>query len=585
MDSPAGRAEGARPRDSNVATLALSFRFPRPEPVLRSWLPLVALLPCTVPLAAQDSVPPADTTHLEAPRDSAGQGPFHSIVETDSLGRPIIKYVEIRTSDIFDSTEAKGFLPHLMNALHFTTRYRIVQRELLFEVGEPYDSAKAAEVARNLRRLAIFRKVRVDSATTDSGFVLKVLAQDGWSTQLDFRFRSAGKQTDWQASLSELNLLGTATRFVTRYRHTPDRSLWNFQFQQPRLVWRTVSLGLRYESRSDGKRGSINLDRPFFSLSDRAGISTLLDIRNERVLQFREGFSSPSDSLRRQFAFGRVEAAKALSAGSKGYLRLGVVAQVRRDDYSAWPLQPTAQSVTGAVGPFMEWRRANYIVTRGFAKQGRDEDVDVSNFLRVGLFAAPGFLGYDTAGIGAAAQVRIGTKFPRGFAWIDSRVNGLYNSAGLDSGSVTLGGTATVSPAHRHLLIGHADVGWIKNPLPATEFDLGFAIGPRGFPIHAFTGDRTYFTMAEYRYTAAEDLFKVLDLGLAGFVDHGGAWYHNEARRVGTNVGLGLRLSASRAADANTSRLDLAYRFKNDREKAGWVFVIGSGLVFSTQPR
>lgn len=504
---------------------------------------------------------------------------------TDSLGRPIIQYIEVRNSDIFDSTEAKGFVPRLMNALHITTRLGVVQREILFKVGEPYDSAKAAETARNLRRLSIFRKVRVDSATTDSGFALKVLAQDGWSTQLDFRFRSAGKQTDWQASLTELNVLGTATRFITRYRHTPDRSLVNFQFQQPRLLARTVSLALRYESRSDGKRGSVQIDRPFFSLSDRVGVNTLFDIRNERVIQFRNGFASPSSELRRKFTFGRIEAAKAFEASSKGYLRLGLVAQVRRDDFSVWPSRPGVQSVTAAFGPFIEWRRANFLVTRGFARQGRDEDVDVSNFARLGLFAAPGFLGYDSAGIGAVAQVRLGSKLSRGFAWIDARANGLYSSAGLDSGSVTLGGTATFVPAHRHLLIGHADIGWIKNPLPATEFDLGFATGPRGFPIHAFTGDRTYFTTAEYRYTAAEDLFKALDLGLAGFVDHGGAWFHNDARRVGTNVGLGLRLSASRAADANTTRLDLAYRFKNDRESAGWVFVVASGLVFSTQPR
>ena len=506
-------------------------------------------------------------------------------METDSLGRPIIQFIEVRNSDIFDSTEAKSFVPRLMNALHITTRLGVVEREILLKVGEPYDSAKAAETARNLRGLAVFRKVRVDSATTDSGFVLKVFAQDGWSTQVDLRFRSAGKQTDWQASLTELNVLGTATRFITRYRHTPDRSLVNFQFQQPRLVGRTVSLGLRYESRSDGKRGSVQIDRPFFSLSDKVGISTDFESVNERVLQFRDGFATPSSELRRRFVFGRVEVARALSASSRGYLRMGLIWHVRREDYTVWPVKPAGQSVTAVVGPFVEWRRANYVVTRGFARQGRDEDVDLSHFARMELYAAPGILGYDSAGVGAMAQVRVGTRLPWGFAWLDGRANGLYNAAGLDSGSVTFGGTTTVALAHRHLLIGHADIGWIKNPLPATEFDLGFANGPRGFPIHAFTGDRTYFTTAEYRYTVGEDLFKALDLGLAGFVDHGGAWYHNEVRRVGTNVGLGLRLSPSRAADANTTRLDLAYRFKNDRQKAGWVFVVASGLVFSTRPR
>ena len=552
------------------------------------FLPLLA----SVPAAAQDSLPQAPRDSASRPigvvdsvaQDTIGQ-PTRVPVATDSLGRPIIQYIEVRRSDIFDSAEAHGFLPKLMNGLHFMTASSVVSREILLKEGQPYDSADAAETARNLRTLGIFRKVRIDSVTTDSGFVVKVFAQDGWSTQADVRFRSAGSQTDWQLALIEKNLVGTATRFAIRYRHTPDRNQLGFQFLQPRLLARSVLLGLRYETRSDGKRGQVAIERPFFSLSDKAGVQTLLDVRNERVIQFRGGLADASDSLRHKYVLGKVEVAKALRRGSRGYLRLGFDAQVRRDDFVPWPTKQSPQSVTGAFGPFLEWRRANFVVTRGFARFGRDEDVDVSNFARIGVALAPSFFGYDSTGVGFLAQLRIGTKLSRGFAWLDTRANGLYNAGGLDSGSVTLGGTAVLTPARKHLLIAHADIGWIKNPLPATEFDLGFATGPRGFPIHAFTGDRTYFTTAEYRYNFGEDVFKALDLGLAGFVDHGGAWYNGDPRRTGTNLGLGLRLSASRAADSNPTRLDLTYRLKNDRQKAGWVFVVASGLVFSTQPR
>lgn len=129
-------------------------------------------------------------------------------------------------------------------------------------------------MARNLRTRGLFRKVVVDTVTADSGVVLQVITKDGWTTQVDVRFRSAGKQTDWQLALIERNLLGTGTRFATRYRHTPDRNSLNFQFLQPRLIAKRVSLGLRYEDRSDGARGQVAIERPFFSLSDRNGITT-----------------------------------------------------------------------------------------------------------------------------------------------------------------------------------------------------------------------------------------------------------------------------------------------------------------------
>ncbi len=504
---------------------------------------------------------------------------------TDSLGRPLVGFIEIHRADVFDSSEAKSWLPRLVNGLHFVTAERVIAREILIKPGEPYDSAKVAETARHLRALGIFSKLRIDTVTTDTGFVLKVYAQDGWSTQLDARFRSAGSQTDWQLALIERNLLGSATFFATRYRHTPDRSQVGFQFVQPRLIARTVSLGLRYETRSDGKSGQVQIDRPFFSLSDKVAVTTLFSALDQRVIQFRDGIGTPSDSLRRRFTVGKVEAATALHGTSRGYLRVGLNAQVRREDYVPWPTKPTASTVTGAVGAFIEWQRAKYVVTRDFTTLGRDEDVDVSRLARFGVYAAPGFLGYDRGGVGLLGQARIGTGVRKGFAWLDFRANGVYTSAGLDSGSVTIGGTAVLIPLHRHLLIGHADIGWLKNPQPATEFDLGFAVGPRGFPIHAFTGDRTYFTTAEYRYIFGEDVFKSLNIGVAGFFDHGGAWFHNEARRTGTNIGFGIRLSPSRAAGANATRLDMVYRFRNDAQRAGWVFVIASGLVFNTQPR
>ena len=235
------------------------------------------LLALPAALSAQDSLPPT------APHDSAF-GPIGRMPDVDSLGRPIIRFIVVSRSDVFDSTEVRNWLPRVVNGLHITTAEYVVSREVLLKVGEPYDSLKAAETARNLRTLGIFRKVVLDTVTTDSGLVLHVGSKDGWSTQLDIRFRSAGSQTDWQVALNERNLLGTATRFSTKYRHTPDRNQLSFQFLQPRLIARTVSLGLRYENRSDGKRASVAIERPFFSLGDKIGLKTLLDLRNERVL-------------------------------------------------------------------------------------------------------------------------------------------------------------------------------------------------------------------------------------------------------------------------------------------------------------
>jgi hypothetical protein len=82
-----------------------------------------------------------------------------------------------------------------------------------------------------------------------------------------------------------------------------------------------------------------------------------------------------------------------------------------------------------------------------------------------------------------------------------------------------------------------------------------------------------------------DNLFKLVGLGVAGFVDHGGAWYAGSRRRVGWDAGVGLRLGASRATATDALRFDLARRFATDVEDAGWVLTVGKGFAFSAPSR
>jgi hypothetical protein len=152
---------------------------------------------------------------------------------------------------------------------------------------------------------------------------------------------------------------------------------------------------------------------------------------------------------------------------------------------------------------------------------------------------------------------------------------------GVDSGSVKLAGTMVLQPILRHVTVLHLEGGWLENPRPGGEFDLGLGSGPRAFPSHAFTGNRSMLMTAEHRLTVTEDLFGLVALGIAGFVDHGGAWYAGSRRRLGWDAGLGLRLGPSRTSEADALRFDLARRFANDVESGGWVVIVGKGFVFA----
>jgi outer membrane translocation and assembly module TamA len=74
---------------------------------------------------------------------------------------------------------------------------------------------------------------------------------------------------------------------------------------------------------------------------------------------------------------------------------------------------------------------------------------------------------------------------------------------------------------------------------------------------------------------------QLVGIGVAAFVDHGGAWYAGSPRRTGTDAGFGLRIGSARFPSVNgAARADIAYRFPNDVEQGGWVLVLGTGFVF-----
>ncbi|MGH7659253.1 MAG: POTRA domain-containing protein, partial [Gemmatimonadales bacterium] len=315
----------------------------------------------------------------------------------DSESAPVIRAIEVHRFDIFDPSEATGIIPRLANGLHVTTREFVVRRELLFRVGQPYDSARVAETERNLRALGLFRRVVIDSVHTDSGLTVRVSTHDGWSTKADVRFRSTGDEVEYGIGFTEENLAGTATLASIRFRKTPDRTRLVFGFLQPRFIFRTMRLGVEYEDRSDGRIIAAQIGKPFYSLSQRESLLLFFDDRDERILRFFNGEDDPSDSLRRRHTLLRMDGALALRAGRAGYTRLGFVGQVRREDFVPAGLTGVVfpSTTTGAIGPTLEWRRARFVVTEGFLGFGREQDVDESTLERVGLLAAPAAFGYE----------------------------------------------------------------------------------------------------------------------------------------------------------------------------------------------
>lgn len=501
--------------------------------------------------------------------------------EGPSAGPPVVDTIVIITHNVFGPEEARSsILFRAANSLHVTTRSSVVRRELLFSAGQPYDSSLVAETERNLRRLGIFRDVSIDTTRMDSRLAVVVKTGDGWTTQINVSARSTGGTFTWAVGLAERNFLGTATRAGASYRQEPDRTATTLRVGMDRAVGTDVAVSAVYDDLSDGVRGGASVGIPWRATTDRQSFQLSAAAGRERILRYRNG--SLSEQFRRLSARQTTRFARAISASSAGYVRVGLVGQILRAEHISYADTglTVPDSVKGMVGLFGEASRARYRVVTHYNGFARDVDVDLSSRVSAAAWFAPAKFGYEETGFGGAVAFQTGVSLGRGFAALGARANALFTPAGADSGQVWAGLTVAALPFPRNATVFHIEAGAQRGIAPGAEFDIGHGRGPRAFGPHSFTGTRMIWGSLEHRAFVVDEVFGLLGVGFAAFVDYGGAWFEGQSPRLGGDFGLGLRLGATRATGNNVGRIDLAYKFGDGFVGNRWVLSFGRGFAF-----
>ena len=498
----------------------------------------------------------------------------------------VIDTVVIERFDVFRPEDAGGFPYTTMNALHVVTRPWVVRAELLLGRGERYDSLLARESERNLRNRAIFSEVSIDTLRLNDGrLAMRVVTDDAWSTKPRLGVSVAPDGTVTAiAGLTEANLVGTGILASAAYRRDVDREGGEFALSSTRTAGSALLVDGTLQTLSDQTIGLWQVGVPFHSSTDRLSLEVDGEAFDGRILQFRTEAGMPLDTTAffRRALINRVTVGYAPVAAADRYLRVGMEAEVRREEYlrARDSAGTVPDSVYGQVGAFIEFRDLDYDVVRyfnGFA----EEDVDHSESIRVGLTLAPAGWGTARGGLGPTVSGQIATITERALLRANVEANALWTSAGLDSGRVVASGTAAVKQALRHVSMLHVEGAVLDNPPPGGEIDLGFTTPPRLWAPHAFTGDRSLRASLEHRFYAWDSLGGLVAIGFAGFVDWGGAWYTDQPSRDGGNVGLSLLLGSPLGAVARVATLNVGYRFGADvssDERWGVSFV--GGLVF-----
>ena len=494
---------------------------------------------------------------------------------------PVIDSIIVETTNVFDPAMAEtNVLFRIANALHFTTRPSVVRSELLLKQGDRWDGALLEESLRNLRARGLFRDVQADTIRAGDRLHLILRTYDGWSTQLVLNAGSVAGEVTWAIGGQERNVLGLGARLGVVYKHEVDRNSMTFRAGHNRIGGTRAGFDVSYEDLSDGNIGTWGFGVPFRALSDRHGVYFTGEVGRQRTLQFRN--SAQLAEFQRRVLSQRVDVAVAPMAGANGYLRVGMTGEIRREDYRALADSALAipDTVRGAVGLFGEWMSARFKVVTHYNGFARERDLDLSTKITLIGWAAPSGFGYERSGIGPSLTVVTGFDAGPVFGWVLAHANGLFTAAGLDSGQVKGAVTVAVRGIPRAPTVLHLQAAARRGQAPGQEYDLGHGIGPRGFASHAFTGNRTVWGSIEQRVFPIDEVIGLFGVGFAAFLDYGGAWYSDQAVRLGGNVGFGLRIGATRSAGPSVGRFDVVYRFGDGLTGGPWAMSFGRGFAF-----
>lgn len=495
-----------------------------------------------------------------------------------------IDSIVVLNEDVFAHEEEQtATLARLANALHFRTRAQTIRRTLLLNQGDQYDSARVVESERALRGLAVFRQVALDTAWVGDRLYLLVVTGDGWSTRPELNFSTAAGDETWSVGITEENFLGTATEVGLSYYNNVDRNSLELAYRNPHfLARRAIFLG-RYAHQSDGDGGVWRIGMPFAQTAARYALETTGEVHRGHVLVFRDGEQKADTTLEQRLVRFSLRGGVALHATSRAYIRLWGAATVKQENY-ADTLSAVPTTTFGSLGMGLDFGRTRFQILRHFNSYARREDVDLSSVARVGVWFAPSAWGYESgrSGLGPDLFVQTSTLWRGGFGVLRAAARGIYGSAGLDSGRASVGLTLASQNIPGQSIVFHAEMAAAHKPAPGDAYDFWTdRTGPRLFGAHAFTGTRLAWVTLEDRIVLDDDLYGMVGIGVAPFIDWGGAWFTDEGRRMGGNVGVALRLGPTRSIQGDPAEISFGYRFGTDvKNDERWALTIRRAIRF-----
>jgi len=499
--------------------------------------------------------------------------------------------VRVAAGDVFDPAlpDERHWLGALANAIHLTTRERVVRSALLFGPGEPARASVVHESERRLRALPWLIDAWIEPRPAGPGTVdALVHTHDGWSLSLGVKYNHAGGDAVWSVSVEEDNLLGLGKRVAVKRAQELDRDKTELAYRDDLLLGTPWRLEAAWQDLSDGRGRRLLLERPFESLAApwSAGLETSATEYDLTRYQAGEGvYSFPVElvearlSWRRRYRLRDREARRAgveLYAARTGYGELSV----ERPGVLPNPaLEPRRLRGLLATWEISEDRFATF---RNLRSVGNTEDVNLGweATLKAGWLGRA--LGGDRDAWYAEGSWSVGRRLGGGALLLHTGEGRLRReAAGLRDAAVEARQSLFWQGLPHQTLAADLGLVWGSRLDPERAVYLGGFEGLRGYPNHFRSGDRSWTLSLEDRVITPWKLWGIAQVGFVAYADAGAIAAEGAGfGRTWADVGAGLRFGNLKGTVARVVQLTVAVPLVRDEGVAGWQVVAGNTLRF-----
>jgi outer membrane protein assembly factor BamA len=513
-----------------------------------------------------------------------------SAAELEAAGA-IIGRIIIEKQNVFDTSkpgENKSIF-RLANRWHIMTRDRVIEQQLLFATGDTFSKRLLEESERLLRVNNYLYDAKITPIRYENGVVdIHVWTRDLWTLMPGFSVSRTGGENRTRIELSEQNLAGFGVRLRASYVDNVDRSSTSFEYSDRNLGESWTSVFFKVADSSDGDTVIFNLTRPFYALDARwsAGGSFLDDEREESFYDLGNEVAEYKQEREFHSAFWGWSAG--LTGSWANRWTAGVVYDDR--DFSTVPdgeLPSLVPEDRKLVYPFLGFERLEDDFQTA---SNRDQIERTEDFFMGTRFA--GSIGWASESFGSDRDAFVySMTASRGYGSIlrkallfSATASGRVEDG--DSVNTQVGASARYynQITDKRLFFMTLEGSW-GNDLDLDNLtELGGDSGLRGYPLRYQTGDSRILLTAEKRYFTDWYPFRLFRVGGAIFADIGRTWGDNP---VGgpplgwlKDIGVGLRLGATRSSGRDVIHIDVAFPLDGDPTIDSVQFLVESKRSF-----